>query len=226
MTFPCLHIVYSPFWDGTLGFITSLCIFPQPHIFSIPMLQYEGIISSATGVVSLTFGELSKILSRNLCITEIVPHFVWEFEAEIVYVLNPCCGTRTKFQLETLIINVISGILYFRKIILETSWNVSESTPRHLWLLCYIQGPFTSFKPPERSRPLVEGTRDTHYVYIYELICSFGWDGSRINWCNREKGFRCHRVLWGIFPSFTGYRRLFLDYIVHAIRICIVSHRL
>ena len=38
-------------------------------------------------------------------------------------------GTRTKFQLETLIINVISGVVYFRKIILESWRNVSETTP-------------------------------------------------------------------------------------------------
>ena len=40
-------------------------------------------------------------------------------------------GTRTKFQLEILAINVITGIAYFRKIILESSRNVSETTPRH-----------------------------------------------------------------------------------------------
>ena len=38
-------------------------------------------------------------------------------------------GTRTKFQLEILTINVISGIVYFREIILESSWNISETTP-------------------------------------------------------------------------------------------------
>ena len=39
-------------------------------------------------------------------------------------------GTRTKFQLEILTRNVITGILYFREIILESSRNVSETTPR------------------------------------------------------------------------------------------------
>ena len=39
-------------------------------------------------------------------------------------------GTRTKFQLEILTIIVISGIVYFREVILENSWNVSETTPR------------------------------------------------------------------------------------------------
>ena len=41
-------------------------------------------------------------------------------------------GTRTKFQLEILTINVITGIVYFRDIILESSRNVSETTPRFL----------------------------------------------------------------------------------------------
>ena len=39
-------------------------------------------------------------------------------------------GTRTKFQLEILTINVISGIVYFREFVLESSRNVSEPTPR------------------------------------------------------------------------------------------------
>ena len=38
-------------------------------------------------------------------------------------------GTCTKFHLEILTINVISGIVYFRKIILDISWNISETTP-------------------------------------------------------------------------------------------------
>ena len=38
-------------------------------------------------------------------------------------------GTCTTFQLEILSINVISGIVHFRDIILESSRNVSETTP-------------------------------------------------------------------------------------------------
>ena len=38
-------------------------------------------------------------------------------------------GTRTKFQLEILTINVITDIVYFREIILESSRNISETTP-------------------------------------------------------------------------------------------------
>ena len=38
-------------------------------------------------------------------------------------------GTRTEFQLEIFTVNVISGVVYFREIILESSRNVSETTP-------------------------------------------------------------------------------------------------
>ena len=38
-------------------------------------------------------------------------------------------GTRIKFRLEILTINVISGTVYFRDIILESSRNVIETTP-------------------------------------------------------------------------------------------------
>ena len=38
-------------------------------------------------------------------------------------------GAHTEFQLEILTINVISGIVYFREIILESSRNISETTP-------------------------------------------------------------------------------------------------
>ena len=51
--------------------------------------------------------------------------------------LKPCTcaqshalGTRTKFQLEILTVNVISGVVYFHEIISESSRYVSETTPR------------------------------------------------------------------------------------------------
>ena len=57
--------------------------------------------------------------------------FLWEFQAETLCVCDQshALGTRTKFQLEILTIDVISGIAYFHKIILESSWNVSETAP-------------------------------------------------------------------------------------------------
>ena len=43
------------------------------------------------------------------------------------YAQSMALGTRTKFLLEILSINVISGTVYFREIILKSSQNVSET---------------------------------------------------------------------------------------------------
>ena len=82
------------------------------------------------GVVSLTFHELSKIFSRNLCLAEIVLVMrIWS--GNFVRVPKAMLlGTRAKFQLQILTENVISVVVYFREIILESSRNVSETTPR------------------------------------------------------------------------------------------------
>ena len=48
-------------------------------------------------------------------------------------------GTHTKFQLEILTISVIPGIAYFCMIVLESSWNVSETTPSSLMHLCIVK---------------------------------------------------------------------------------------
>ena len=77
------------------------------------------------GGVLLMFCELSKIFSQSLCIAEImilVRISSWNTESMAL-------GTRTKFQLEILAVNVISGIVYFHKIILESLWNVCETPP-------------------------------------------------------------------------------------------------
>ena len=87
---------------------------------------------NALGVVSLRFRELSKIFSRHLCITE--SHtFDENFKLKLcTWAQSYALGTRTKFQHKILTINVISGIVYFRDIILESSRTLSETTP---WLL-------------------------------------------------------------------------------------------
>ena len=43
-------------------------------------------------------------------------------------------GTRTKFQLEILTTSTISAIHIFRENSLESSWNVSETTPSQRWI--------------------------------------------------------------------------------------------
>ena len=82
------------------------------------------------GVVSLTFHKLSKIFSRNLCIAEIRTSSE-NFKLKLcVCAQSHALGTHTKFQLEILTINVISGTVYFCKIILESCRSISETTPR------------------------------------------------------------------------------------------------
>ena len=50
---------------------------------------------------------------------------------------------QKKFQIEILIINMIYGIVYFREIILESSWNVIEKKKHFrdeaLWLIQVIK---------------------------------------------------------------------------------------
>ena len=78
--------------------------------------------------------KLFKIFSWNLCFAEIVVlgSSYENFKMKLcTCAQSMALGTRTKFQLEILSINVISGIVYFRGIILESSRNVSETTP---WL--------------------------------------------------------------------------------------------
>ena len=62
---------------------------------------------------SLMFPELSKIFSLNLSIAKIaIPMRISNF-----------------YQLEIITMNVISGIIYFREFILESSRNFSETPP-------------------------------------------------------------------------------------------------
>ena len=76
------------------------------------------------GVVSLTFRQLSKKLSRNLCIAQIVLVIrisSWNF------VRVPKVLLWAHIQIFT--INVISGVVYFPENILWSSQNVSETGP-------------------------------------------------------------------------------------------------
>ena len=80
--------------------------------------------------VSQTFRELTKIYFLKICVLQ-KSYLLWEFQTEIcTCAQSNALGTRTKFQLEIITINVFSGIVYFREIILESSRYVSETTPR------------------------------------------------------------------------------------------------
>ena len=67
----------------------------------------------AQRVVSLTFRELPKIFSRNLCIAEMV--LPMSISSLTLYVCpKPALGTYIKFRFEIRTMNVFSGIVYFR----------------------------------------------------------------------------------------------------------------
>ena len=93
---------------------------------SILWIKHEVTVKTS-GSISLTFHELSKIFFRNLCIADFI--LLLKFQAEPLYVCQShALDTNKKFQLEILIIFVISGIVYFCEIILESLWIVSETT--------------------------------------------------------------------------------------------------
>ena len=118
--------------------LSVLCTYGIPNLQSLcPQIKCSSTIKAisrnSAGGVSLTFRELSKIFSRNFYLIKIA--FLWEFQAETVHVCpNPRFGHTYKVSA----LNsryVISGIVYFREIILESSRNVSETTP---WFPSYI----------------------------------------------------------------------------------------
>ena len=97
--------------------------------------DHERLQTSGLGVVSLTFHKLSQNILRKFVYWKKHPSYE-NFKLKLcMCAQSHALGTRTKFQLEILTINVISGIVYFHNIILESSQNISEPTPRpfHLW---------------------------------------------------------------------------------------------
>ena len=69
------------------------------------------------------------MVSRKLCIAKII-HLMKNIKLKFcTCAQSHALGTRTKFQLEILTVDVVSGIVYFREIILASSRNVSETTP-------------------------------------------------------------------------------------------------
>ena len=144
-----------------------------------------------TGGVSLTFREHSKIFSRNLCISEIV----------LVMRMSSWNLVRTKFQLEILTKNVISGVVYFREIILENSRNVSETTSRPQFvedqaerLLFEFHDDVIEWKHFPRYWPFLRAIHRSpvnsphkgqwHGALMFSLICT--WINGWVN--NREAG--------------------------------------
>ena len=80
---------------------------------------------------SLMFCKLTKIFSQNVYHGNHTSFFKLKF---CLCVQSMALGTRTNFQLEICNINVIYGTVYFHKIILKGSQNISETTT---WLLLW-----------------------------------------------------------------------------------------
>ena len=128
-----MHHLCIPNWKVQQSY-QNLCIHTGQSFYSAVGVNFALIWTLnwrqvGLGVISLTFRELSKIFSWNLCIADIIVLLrisSWNFVRVPKAML---LGTRTKFQLEIVTIDVISSIVYFREIILESSWNVSETTP-------------------------------------------------------------------------------------------------
>ena len=82
------------------------------------------------GVISLTFASSPKY-SLEICVLQKSYISYENYQLKLcTCAQNHGLGTCTKFQLEILTINVISGIVYFHEIIWESLQNVSETTPR------------------------------------------------------------------------------------------------
>ena len=85
--------------------------------------------------VSLTFHEFSKIFSRNLCTAEMVLLMrisSWN-SVRVAKAWLWIHATRTQFQLEIIIINVIYVTVYFREIILSARETLAKQAPGVPW---------------------------------------------------------------------------------------------
>ena len=83
------------------------------------------------GCFTIVSRALQNILSKFVCCRNSTCDENFELKL-CACAQSHALGTRTKFQLEIITINVISGVVYFDEIILESSRNVSETTPRVL----------------------------------------------------------------------------------------------
>ena len=117
-------------------------------------------------VCSLTFRELSEIFSRNLCIVDIILFM-------IIASLNMALGTSTKFQLAILTSNMISDNMYVRKIILESSRNVSETTPwvkvHGVTATCKLPGTQLTFRSDHRCVKLYQSCSLCQNTFVKDV---------------------------------------------------------
>ena len=128
------------------------------HGFALKIMQSctEPItVMSCHGISNHSF---TKSLKYSLQIAYCGNHTSCEnFKLKLCTCAQSCAlGTRMKFQLEILTINVISRIVYFRRIILQSPRNICETTvwtlyDQHVWNANVLSVTFNSYSAFERQ---------------------------------------------------------------------------
>ena len=97
------------------------------------------------------FNNVSRALQNDLAKIHNAKNHIWveNFKLKLcTCAQSMALGTRTKFQLEILIRGTISAIHNFRDNILETSRNISETTP---WCTKHTNADLLSIRPSETN---------------------------------------------------------------------------
>ena len=105
--------------------------YPQRVKFILQRAVFGGLMpicEGSGGCFTNVSRALQNILSKFVCCRNRTSYEHFKLKL-CSCAQSDALGTRTKFQLEILTINVITGIVYFRETILESSRNVSETTP-------------------------------------------------------------------------------------------------
>ena len=166
------------------------------------------MVADGLGVVSLTFRELPQdslskfVYCRN--------HTSYEnFKLKLcTCAQSHALGTCTKFQLEILTINLNSGIVYFRKIILRSSWNVSETTPwsdTDIPVTCSMTSHY-----PNQCGHVVDCTLRNEKFSFYDnafQMLSAEWESfcSSFNMLNSSNPWVTVTQLWWMFTTYRKY---------------------
>ena len=133
--------VFQPALTGRPELISRKIVSGESRTKAIAVSRFREKLSPANWVQGVT--AISRKISRSWAPKKWGPTCDRDISNSAIYttaiyraytvilfmIISIWNSTRTRFQLEILTINVIPGIVYFREIILESSWNVSETTP-------------------------------------------------------------------------------------------------
>ena len=97
------------------------------HVRILRMETHHECRHLGGGGGSLMLRELAKIFLK-ICVLQ-KSYFLWEFQAETLYVC-PCFGHTYKVSAWNSHDKCYFWFVYFHEIILENSWNISETGPR------------------------------------------------------------------------------------------------